>query len=315
MKIIDTILSRDEFSEKPPLLIDIGASEGIHSKWKSIAKYSVCIAFDADQRDFSFTTKESAGFRKLISYNCIVTEHQLGEADFYLTKSPYCSSLLKPDDRALKIWAFSDKFKVVNTEKIKTRSLPEVLAEQDIDYVDWFKTDSQGTDLRLFKSLGGDIIKNVLAAELEPGIIDSYSGEDKLYSILNFMNDNNFLLSEMVAKGSRRMSTETLGKITSNNFFQKLVTFSHKSSPGWAELFYLNNKVTGLGIREHLLAWVFAVLQKQYGYAFEIAESGENKFEDAIFNGMKKKSVSLIKRDVFRLKFFPSAIEKIKKSF
>jgi hypothetical protein len=314
MEIIDTILSRNEFEEKPPLLIDIGASEGIHGKWKDIAKYSICIAFDADQRDFSFTTKESAGFRKLISYNCIVTEHQLGEADFYLTKSPYCSSLLKPDDEALDIWAFSEKFKVVKTEKIKTRSLSEVLTEQNINYVDWFKTDSQGTDLRLFKSLGEQIYKNILAVELEPGIIDSYSEEDKLYSILNFMNDNNFLLSEMVTKGSQRISTGTLEKITKNKFLQKLVTFSHRSSPGWAELLYLNKEVEGSGIREHLLAWIFAVLQKQYGYAFEIADSGESKFRDEIFTRMKEKSVSLINRNVFKLRFFPSFIGKIKNS-
>src|SRR3990172_1281824 len=236
MKLINDILTRKEFAEKPPVLIDIGASEGIHNKWKEIAKYSICIAFDADQRDFSFTTKESAGYKKLISYNCIVTEDQGSEFDFYLTQSPYCSSLLKPDNESLKAWAFSEKF----------------------NYLDWFKSDSQGTDLRLFKSLGQDIIKKVLSVELEPGIIDSYHGEDKISMVLSFMNENNFLLSEMNVKGSQRITTETLNLLSKNKFFQKFIHHSHKSSPGWAELFYINNQISQLEIREHFLGWIIA---------------------------------------------------------
>lgn len=314
MKLINKILTRKEFLEKPPVLIDIGASEGIHDKWKEIAKYSICIAFDADQRDFSFTTKESAGYKKLISYNCIVTENLINESDFYLTQSPYCSSLLKPDNEALKVWAFSEKFNVIRTEKIKTKTLPEVLVEQKISYVDWFKSDSQGTDLRLFKSLGNNIIKKVLAAELEPGIIDSYKDEDKLFHVLNFMLDNNFLLSEMSVKGSQRITAETLNILAKNKFFQRLIHYSHKSSPGWAELFYVNNKIGQLGIREHFLGWIIAVLQKQYGYSFEIAENGLGKFKELLFIEMKDKSVSLIKNNFLKIKFLPSALIKLKKS-
>jgi len=314
MKLINDILTRKEFAEKPPVLIDIGASEGIHNKWKEIAKYSICIAFDADQRDFSFTTKESAGYKKLISYNCIVTEDQGSEFDFYLTQSPYCSSLLKPDNESLKAWAFSEKFNVLKAKKIKTKSLQEVFAEQKFNYLDWFKSDSQGTDLRLFKSLGQDIIKKVLSVELEPGIIDSYHGEDKISMVLSFMNENNFLLSEMNVKGSQRITTETLNLLSKNKFFQKFIHHSHKSSPGWAELFYINNQISQLEIREHFLGWIIAVLQKQYGYSFEIAESGFKKFEEPLFNEMKDKSIYLIKSNLFKIKFLPSAFVKLRKS-
>ena len=75
------------------MLVDIGASEQIHSKWKPIAKYSICLAFDADARDFQFIEKEQSRFKKLYVYNCIAFDKDQSKADFFLTSSPYCSSV------------------------------------------------------------------------------------------------------------------------------------------------------------------------------------------------------------------------------
>ena len=50
--MIDKILSRPEFQTEPPVLVDVGASGELHARWKPFAKYAVCIAFDADDRDF-----------------------------------------------------------------------------------------------------------------------------------------------------------------------------------------------------------------------------------------------------------------------
>ena len=146
----------------------------------------------------------------MLIYNCIVTASDIGETDFYLTKSPYCSSLLQPDEVALKDWAFAEKFEVEKKVKIKTRSLISVLNEAKIDYIDWFKTDSQGTDLRLFTSLPEQIRKKVLAAEFEPGILDSYHGEDKLFRLMEFMSGNIFWMSKIDVKGTQRISPELL---------------------------------------------------------------------------------------------------------
>ena len=55
MKIIDKIMRSEYFRDQPPVLLDIGASGGIHSKWKYIAKYAYCLAFDADDREFHVT--------------------------------------------------------------------------------------------------------------------------------------------------------------------------------------------------------------------------------------------------------------------
>ena len=67
MNIIKKVFSHQSLIDKPPVLIDLGASGEIHKKWKAIAKHSICIAFDADTRDFKPTITEGCGWKKLYS--------------------------------------------------------------------------------------------------------------------------------------------------------------------------------------------------------------------------------------------------------
>ena len=308
-------LTSKELVEKPPVLIDIGASGQIHEPWNKIREHSICIAFDADDREFAFVKEEVGKFKKLLVYNCIVTAHEMGETDFFLTKSPYCSSLLQPDENALKDWAFAEKFAVEKKVKIKTRSLSSVLNEAKIDYIDWFKTDSQGTDLRLFASLPEQIRKKILAAEFEPGILDSYSGEDKLFRLIEFMSDNIFWMSKIKIKGTQRISPALLNNISNNVHIKKLIQFSMNISPGWAEVMYLNSFKDKFEKREYLLGWIFATISKQYGFALTLADRGLQQFGDAIFQEMKDQSIRQVKMEVLKLKFFPAIVEKIKSTF
>jgi FkbM family methyltransferase len=312
MKLFDKILSSKELVERPPVLIDIGASGQIHKPWEKIRKHSICIAFDADEREFAFVKEEIGKFKKLLIYNCIVTDTEKGETDFFLTKSPHCSSLLHPDENALKDWAFADKFEVEKKVKIKTRSLISVLNEAQIDYIDWFKTDSQGTDLRLFSSLPERISKKVLAAEFEPGILDSYHGEDKLFRLMEFMSGNIFWMAKINIKGAQRISADLLNKISSNGQIKKLIQFSMNINPGWAEVMYLNSFKEIFEKREHLLGWIFATISNQFGFALTIADQGLQQFGDDIFQEMKNQSIQQIKMNVLKLKFFPAVVEKFK---
>lgn len=313
--MIHKVLQRKEFQEQPPLLIDIGASGKIHSIWKKLAKYSICIAFDADERDFGYITDESGNYLKLHTFNCIVSDQEEAtESDFYLTQSPHCSSLLPPDQDAVANMEFAEKFKVRKVVKIKTTTLPKVLQELKVDYVDWFKTDSQGIDLRLFKSLGEAIYSKVISAEFEPGVMDSYQGEDKLHKILSFMDSTNkFWAAEIIIKGSPRVVPSALGNMFKNSFLYKLGKFSLKPSAGWAEITYLNkfNPDNQFSLRDYLLAWVFATVQQQHGFALYIVEQGKTKFDDSMWTSLEKYSRKKIKQNIFQLKFMPAVKIKI----
>ncbi|MVM30984.1 hypothetical protein GO755_13170 [Spirosoma sp. HMF4905] len=324
--MIDKILSRPEFQTEPPVLVDIGASGQLHGRWKSFAKYAVCIAFDADDRDFGYVESESGHFRKLYTFNNIVTGPSSdeedtetanpGRANFYLTVSPHCSSLLRPRPDLIQEYAFAPKFEPTKVVQLKTRSLRSTLDSLNIKQVDWFKTDSQGTDLRLFRNLGDDRAQRVLTAEFEPGIASIYDGEDKLYQVLQFMEETgSHWLAELLPKGSPRITPALLDSFTNQPLLKKFVLFSLKNSAVWGEMTYLNRfaNETMLTQRNLLLGWVFATTLKQHGFALILTQKAKSISSDPIFTEMEAYSRRRIWGRVFGLGFWPEVVKKFDK--
>jgi len=299
MDIIDEILLKEEFKNAPPVLIDIGASGELHSKWKKIAKYSICIAFDADNREMAFAEKETNTFKKLIVFSRVVTDQDNKEIDFYLTKSPFCSSSLEPDTEQLRDWSFRELFQVEKKIKLKAIRITEALQEAKISLVDWFKTDTQGTDLRLFQSLPESIREKVIIAEFEPGIIDGYKGEDKLYDTISYMHKYGFYMSNMEVKGVQRINPNYLNDFS--GIHKKALQKCLKKSPGWAEVTYMNRLKTGThDKRTYLLSYVFALIEKQFGFAIEIANQGFLITNDGYFNELKNYAIKKIKNNNYK---------------
>jgi hypothetical protein len=314
--IFQKILNTPELKDKPPVLVDVGASEQIHSKWKLIAKYSICLAFDADERDFQFIEKEQSRFNKLYVYNCIALDKDVNKADFLLTSSPYCSSVLEPDTIKLKPYLHSQLFEVEKKIELNAIHIQKALDIAKLDYVDWFKSDSQGIDLRLFKSLDERIKKKVLVAEFEPGIIDAYIGEDKLYSVLRELNDSGFWLSDIKIKGVARLPKELLDAEFNWTPTRKLIKESLKKAPGWGEMTFINTfENSNLCRREYLLGWLFSSLERHHSFAFVLASRGQEQFNSDIFSDLKSYSKRQMKNEIYKLKFFPSLIDPIKKKF
>ncbi|GAB3972335.1 hypothetical protein GCM10028806_24260 [Spirosoma terrae] len=311
--MIDKILSRPEFQTEPPVLVDIGASGQLHNRWKTFAKYAICIAFDADDRDFGYVESESSHFRKLYTFNHIVTETDTETANFYLTESPHCSSLLRPRPDLIQEYAFAPKFEPTKVVQLKTRSLRSTLDSLKIKQVDWFKTDSQGTDLRLFRNLGEERTKRVLTAEFEPGIASIYDGEDKLYKVLQFMEETgSHWLAELLPKGSPRITPALLDSFSTQPLVKKFVLFSLKNSAVWGEMTYLNRFADDATLtqRNLLLGWVFATTLKQHGFALILTQKAKERFSDPIFAEMEQYSRRRIWGRVLGIGFWPEVVKK-----
>jgi hypothetical protein len=291
MNIIDKIMRSEYFRDQPPVLIDIGASGGIHSKWKCISKYACCVAFDADDREFRISEETNKDYKKLIHINRIVTASPSGNTPFYLTDSPFCSSLLEPDEEKLRPWLFKPLFEVKKITSLPTVTLGETLLSANISYIDWFKVDTQGTDLRLYKSLPARIQETILFAEFEPGILDAYKDEDKLYSVMQEMHTQGFWLSSMNVKGTQRLQNSYALQI--GGFLSERII---RTSPGWAELTYFRNP-EGLSIRNLLLMFVFALLERQYGFALELADKGIQQYRDPLLDECRQSVLKKIQKE------------------
>ncbi|OGU72191.1 MAG: hypothetical protein A3H45_04890 [Ignavibacteria bacterium RIFCSPLOWO2_02_FULL_55_14] len=302
--MIERLLGRPEVELQPPVLVDIGASGHIHPIWAPIARYSVCIAFDADDRELAATRSESSGFLRRHVIHSVVSSSRKPMTKFYLTHSPFCSSTLVPDSSALSEWAFADSFTVERVAQVRSRMLAHVLEELGLENVDWFKTDAQGIDVRLFQSLPVSIRRKVLVADFEPGIMDAYAGEDKLHELMKGMERSGFWMSDLDIRGSQRIRLKDVeGRLS--RFHLRYLHHLVKTSPGWGEVSYMNSFGTlkMFSLRDMLVACTFAIVKGQYGFVIRLAGLGRERFGDPLFEEVERYAVRKIRYAIAGLPF------------
>src|SRR3989442_13228169 len=141
--------------DRRPVLFDIGAAVAPPEVWQPIAPHSVYVGFDPDLREMQ-TRTDHPYLQAVIVNEAVTGDAGRSPAHFYFAKSPTCSSTLKPDAASLGEYLFADLFIVEREAGVRATTLDAVLDRLALPGVDWLKTDSQGTDLRLFESLKPD---------------------------------------------------------------------------------------------------------------------------------------------------------------
>ena len=284
-----------------PVLVDIGASGAPPAIWDSIASHSTYVGFDPDLREIHEVP--DSRFHRAVIVNEAITSSTDKEVRFYLTKSPYCSSTLRPDTEALADYIFSDLFTVERETAVRATTLNEVLERLSLPRIDWFKTDSQGTDLRLFTSLRDDISSRVLAIDIEPGLIDAYVGEDLFADAHKALTERGFWLSNMNVCGTVRMKSATLQELNATNaqIDQPLIERLVRQTPCWVEARYFRTSKsllqTGAGKEDFALLWVFALIDEQTGFALDLALEYERVFgRDGIAQLMRNEPLRRIRK-------------------
>ena len=288
-----------------PILIDVGASDAPPKIWEEIAQHSIYVGFDPDLREIH-EVPESLFYKAIIVNEAVTSDEESDEVLFYFTKSPYCSSTLKPDSKSLSNFLFSDLFIVEREAKVQAATLDSVMERLSLSRIDWFKTDSQGTDLRIFNSLKPKVRSRVLAVDVEPGLIDAYVGEDLFVDAHRDLTQNGFWLSNLNICGAIRMRRSNLEKMATLN--EKSVASTVRTSPGWCEARYLRTiewmDQRDFTNRDYVLLWSFALLDGQYGFAMDLGIGYEQRFGiDNVSQIMQNEPSILMKRSV--VKAFP----------
>ena len=300
MSVVDRILRLPELEAAPPVLVDVGAAQGIHPKWRGIAKYSVCLAFEADQRELASVSDESAGFRRLTTYNRIVAERSSDAEPFHLTASPYCSSRLSPLHDRLRRYAFAPLFRVERTVELPAVDLLGALASLGLERVDWLKLDSQGTDLRLFRSLG-DLATTCSSSSSSLGSSMRTRARTGWRMCSTTSGAAGFWASDLKVRGSTRVDSD-LRQAHAGYAGGALLDACHKPAPGWVEIEYFNDFANdeSFGKRELLLGCAFAFLRGHEAFAFELSTRGSERFGSP-FDDLKRTALRRLRRRFARL--------------
>lgn len=291
-RLVEKILTRQVFSDDPLVLIDIGSAGPSFRPWRAIASRSVFVGFDISETD----SVPSGKFRRELIVSKIVTTASTPTQAFYITSSPYCSSTLEPSQTELERWHFRDLFKVERVETASAITVGEALAANDIDYIDWLKLDTQGTDLRIFRSLSENLRNGLAAVDLEPGILDAYRGEDKASNVFGEFDVSDFWLARMRVGKAVRCDEET--ELLLDFATRKLTSRFATKSPGWLELTYLRKAESFISERRSLTQWLFAYLLKQYAECIAIATIAFAATGDDFFKFLQSQAKARLRMQV-----------------
>ena len=289
MSLLDRIFEEPELRAFPPVLVDVGAAGGVYSAWRRIARHSIGVGFEPDAREGAPLDAARRIFSKWIFCPALAVPAPTpdGKAGIFLTRSPQCSSTLRPNPVGLRPWAFADRFDVVETKRCAAMTLEAALRAQGLERVDWLKCDTQGTDLRLFQSLPSAWRARLLAVEFEPGLIDAYEGEDRATDVMSAMAVEPFWLAEMDVGRTPRAAAQTRSP-----WFRRLAP----RAPAWVNLRYLRHADLTLDRRGRLLSWAFATITGQHAQALALTAEGDGE----IFSAMAAESRAALRWSMWR---------------
>jgi hypothetical protein len=263
-------------SEKSFVLVDVGASGDPAPIWQEIAPFSFYIGFDPDLRELK--ENNAYNFKRFVLVNKAVTDNFSDKVNFFLTSSPYCSSLLKPNLDNCKHYSFTELFEIENCVELPATRLDEVIRDLEIPGIDWLKLDSQGKDLDIFLSINKPVRERILAVDVEPGLIPFYEGENTFDQTHKALIQEGFWLANLNVQNFPRIKQSTRKTLWDNVQQQhaQLIDFERlPGSPTAIETRYLRTiehlKSVNADLRDYVTLWVFALLDGKTGFAFDIA--------------------------------------------
>ncbi len=293
--MISEILKNKVFEKKPPVLIDVGASDEINNSWKKLSKYSICLGFDTNIQN----NKSDTSYKKFYLIKGLISNKN-EKKNFYFTFDKNCSSSLKPVNKDIKEYLFNKKFQIKKITKIKYMTLNRVLKNYKISYVDWFKTDTQGTDLRIFKNLNQSIKKRILIAEFEPGFENIYTKEDTVADVVKYMIKD-FFIDSFKVKGDYFFSKKTKVKFL-NKLQNRFFHLFNKKQIVWANITFINKLKGKFSKRDILLYIVIQIIRKNYIIALKICDQERKTIGDELYNYM----IVNIKKEIQNKTFYLS---------
>jgi FkbM family methyltransferase len=183
-----------------PVWLDIGCNKGYYlSRWcgnKDIMIY----AFEPNPELYENLLSEYKDYENVKILPFAIHDED-GSCDFYISENPSASSLKKYD--------YSDEFSaerglyIKKTILVETKRIDTFLNENNITEVEFIKSDTQGNDFNVIKSLGDkiSIVKRIMV-EAFTGGNNLYENEGKENEITEYMISNNFYLDSKSQQGN-----------------------------------------------------------------------------------------------------------------
>jgi FkbM family methyltransferase len=188
-------------------LLDIGARGSIDPRWHRFAGGLHVVAIDADE------SAETAPPRGVAKFETLHTAVGASDAtvSLYLTRSPGCSSTLRPNAPLLATFPEPERFDVVEVRSVETRTLDAVLDAHQVAGVDFVKVDTQGSELGILQG-GERTLAGAAGVEVEVEFLPLYEGQPLFADVDAHLRARGFELFDLNRVYWRRPASRAAGR-------------------------------------------------------------------------------------------------------
>lgn len=279
MSTVDQIVGLLASSGVKLTLADVGASLEPFPPFQPLLRHATYVGFDPDRREVHEV--EVGSGRLAIVDKAVVADPDEDKARFFLTRNPTCSSTLRPRPEAVTPYLHGSRFDVVDTAEVAATTLERALRSVGVERVDWLKLDSQGTDLRLLRSVGDGLWTGLMAIDAEPGFDQYYEGEDTFGELHRELVERGFWLADLELTTAVRLRREVFDRtLRARTKLGRLAyEFTLKPSPIAAGPRYLRTveslRSAAAPREEYLRLWACAWFSGNHPYALDVAAACE----------------------------------------
>jgi FkbM family methyltransferase len=188
-----SFLVKNLLEDNPLIIVDVGASGGIHERWLKYGSGIKTILFEPDYEEF----------KKLVSKkseNSLVINSALAEkskvVDFNICKKQQVSSIYTPNQHLLHRYEDSERFNIERTVSLKADSLDNLLQKENINEIDFIKIDAQGSELDILKG-ATNFYENLIGLEVEVEFIELYHKQPLFSEVNSFIESKGFSLIDL----------------------------------------------------------------------------------------------------------------------
>lgn len=197
------------FEQKPLVTVDVGARGGFEEHWALYGDQVKLIGFEADAAECERLNQQESGFGK--RFYPVALHQNTGRRTFYSTAYSGGSGFYQPDMKLVQRFPDKVNLTVVETIDLDTTGFDSFASENNIDYVDFIKLDTESAELDILKGAIGSLRKSIMGLSIEIWFQPWHLGQPVFSEVDSFLRPLGFRLFDLVVY---RMSREALPEAT-----------------------------------------------------------------------------------------------------
>ena len=247
----------DLFSEIPSIdFLDVGCRGVLDERWRDLAPFLTYTGFDADPAECERLSNESHPYQSQRYLPYAIGAEQR-EMVLYRTRSPFCSSLLQPNQSWVDRLELGELLEVLGTTTVACTTLNALASEYNLK-ADIIKVDCQGLDIVIVQN-GDSLLDTTFCIETEPAFVQNYFEESTFADNERYLRSKGFMLFDMTLHTAARKNS---------------LSRAGKHQPLWCEALWLYDYVGQAKLPSRVQALKALQISRSlqfFDYGFELA--------------------------------------------